>query len=264
MDAASTGQWRNGPGAAFSEHPAPDRPGRGRTRPARNRFGSGGPRPRLGGGPTRPRPGRTPWSEPKLGRAAGPDRRYLALPATHRRVRPDARPQAWNPALGPVDELAGDARHRPARRRARLRPPLGVGPPVRDLWRPVPADLRGLVDPGRAGPWRPRRTRLGLLVGANTFRNPGLVAKTAATLDHISDGRAILGIGGAWMEPEHTAHGIDFGSGFGERLDWLDESVAAIRPLLDGQSVTSAPGGRYHVQRPAPPARCRSRPTCRS
>ena len=45
------------------------------------------------------------------------------------------------------------------------------------------------------------RTRLGLLVGANTFRNPGLVAKTAATLDHISGGRAILGIGGAWMEP---------------------------------------------------------------
>jgi alkanesulfonate monooxygenase SsuD/methylene tetrahydromethanopterin reductase-like flavin-dependent oxidoreductase (luciferase family) len=89
------------------------------------------------------------------------------------------------------------------------------------------------------------QTRLGLLVGANTFRNPGLVAKTAATLDHISGGRAILGIGGAWMEPEHRAHGIDFGTGFGQRLDWLDESVAAMRPLLDGRSVTSAPGGRY-------------------
>ncbi len=89
------------------------------------------------------------------------------------------------------------------------------------------------------------QTRLGLLVGANTFRNPGLVAKTATTLDHISGGRAILGIGGAWMEPEHRAHGIDFGSGFGQRLDWLDESVAAIRPVLDGGSVTSAPGGRY-------------------
>ena len=89
------------------------------------------------------------------------------------------------------------------------------------------------------------RIRLGLLVGANTFRNPGLVAKEAATLDHISGGRAILGIGGAWMEPEHTAHGIDFGSGFGQRLDWLDESVGAIRDLLDGKSVTSAPGGRY-------------------
>jgi alkanesulfonate monooxygenase SsuD/methylene tetrahydromethanopterin reductase-like flavin-dependent oxidoreductase (luciferase family) len=90
-----------------------------------------------------------------------------------------------------------------------------------------------------------KRMRLGLLVGANTFRNPGLVAKTATTLDHISGGRAILGIGGAWMEPEHTAHGIEFGSGFGQRLDWLDESVGAIRDLLDGKSVTSAPGGHY-------------------
>ena len=90
------------------------------------------------------------------------------------------------------------------------------------------------------------QTRLGLLVGANTFRNPGLVAKTAATLDHISGGRAILGIGGAWMELEHQAHGIDFGSGFGQRLDWLDESVAAMRGVLDGRSVTSEPGGHYH------------------
>jgi len=89
------------------------------------------------------------------------------------------------------------------------------------------------------------RTRLGLLVGANTFRNPGLVAKLAATLDHVSDGRAILGIGGAWMEPEHTAHGIAFGSGFGQRLDWLDESVSGIRAVLDGQGATSQPGGHY-------------------
>jgi alkanesulfonate monooxygenase SsuD/methylene tetrahydromethanopterin reductase-like flavin-dependent oxidoreductase (luciferase family) len=89
------------------------------------------------------------------------------------------------------------------------------------------------------------QTRLGLLVGANTFRNPGIVAKTVTTLDHASGGRAILGIGGAWMEPEHTAHGIDFGTGFGQRLDWLDESVGAMRRMLDGESVTSEPGGRY-------------------
>ena len=97
--------------------------------------------------------------------------------------------------------------------------------------------------------------RLGLLVGANTFRNPGLVAKQAATLDHVSGGRAILGIGGAWMEPEHTAHGIPFGAGFGERLDWLDESVAAIRSLLDGGTVTSPAGGHYDFRelRHAPP-----------
>ncbi len=89
------------------------------------------------------------------------------------------------------------------------------------------------------------RTRLGLLVGANTLRNPGLTAKIATTLDHISDGRAILGIGGAWVELEHKAHGIDFGSGFGQRLDWMDEAVAAMRTVLDGGSVTSPPGGHY-------------------
>jgi alkanesulfonate monooxygenase SsuD/methylene tetrahydromethanopterin reductase-like flavin-dependent oxidoreductase (luciferase family) len=78
------------------------------------------------------------------------------------------------------------------------------------------------------------RVRLGLLVGANTFRNPGLVAKEVTTLDHLSEGRAILGMGGAWFGREHAAHGIEFGSGFGERLDWLDESVGALRALLMG------------------------------
>ena len=91
-----------------------------------------------------------------------------------------------------------------------------------------------------------KQVRLGLLVGANTFRNPGIVAKNAATLDHISNGRAILGIGGAWMEPEHLAHGIDFGTGFGQRLDWLDEAVEAIRALLDGRTFTSRAGGHYN------------------
>jgi alkanesulfonate monooxygenase SsuD/methylene tetrahydromethanopterin reductase-like flavin-dependent oxidoreductase (luciferase family) len=90
--------------------------------------------------------------------------------------------------------------------------------------------------------------RLGLLVGANTFRNPGLVAKTVTTIDHLSGGRAILGIGGAWFEDEHTAHGIDFGSGFGERLTWMDEAVAAMRGLLDGETVSSPAGGRYRFQ----------------
>jgi alkanesulfonate monooxygenase SsuD/methylene tetrahydromethanopterin reductase-like flavin-dependent oxidoreductase (luciferase family) len=89
------------------------------------------------------------------------------------------------------------------------------------------------------------KTRLGLLVGANTFRNPGLTAKIAGTLDHISDGRAILGIGGAWFDLEHEAHGIDFGSGFGQRLDWLDESVAAMGTVIDGGSATSPAGAHY-------------------
>jgi alkanesulfonate monooxygenase SsuD/methylene tetrahydromethanopterin reductase-like flavin-dependent oxidoreductase (luciferase family) len=89
------------------------------------------------------------------------------------------------------------------------------------------------------------RARLGLFVGANTFRNPGLAAKAVVTIDHISGGRAVLGIGGAWFEGEHRAFGIDFGSGHGERLGWLAEAVPAIRTLLDGGEVTSPPGGRY-------------------
>lgn len=82
------------------------------------------------------------------------------------------------------------------------------------------------------------RATLGLMVGANTFRNPGLTAKLATTLDHLSGGRAVLGIGGAWFDREHEAFGIDFGKGFGERLDRLDESVMLLRRLLDGETVT--------------------------
>ena len=89
------------------------------------------------------------------------------------------------------------------------------------------------------------RVRIGLLVGANTFRNPALVAKMATTLDHISGGRAICGLGGAWFEYEHSRHGIDFGRSPGERLTWMDEAAAAVRTLLDGGSVTSPAEGRY-------------------
>ena len=89
------------------------------------------------------------------------------------------------------------------------------------------------------------RAQLGLLVGANTFRNPGVIAKSVVTIDHISGGRAILGLGGAWFGLEHTAFGIDFGSGFGQRLDWMDEATAAVRALLDGDTISSDGDGRY-------------------
>jgi alkanesulfonate monooxygenase SsuD/methylene tetrahydromethanopterin reductase-like flavin-dependent oxidoreductase (luciferase family) len=93
-----------------------------------------------------------------------------------------------------------------------------------------------------------QRIKIGLMVGANTFRNPGLVAKMATTFDHVSGGRAILGLGGAWFELEHREFGIEFGRSPGERLDWLDESVGSIRALMAGQKVTSPAGGRYHFQ----------------
>ena len=88
------------------------------------------------------------------------------------------------------------------------------------------------------------RARLGLLVAANTFRNPGLTAKLATTLDHISNGRLILGIGGGWFGLEHQAFGLDFGAGFGERLDRLEEAVELIERLLAGERVNHE--GRFY------------------
>jgi alkanesulfonate monooxygenase SsuD/methylene tetrahydromethanopterin reductase-like flavin-dependent oxidoreductase (luciferase family) len=94
-----------------------------------------------------------------------------------------------------------------------------------------------------------RKVRLGLMVGANTFRNPGIVAKMTTNLDRMSDGRAILGLGGAWFELEHQAYGLEFGRSVGERLDWMDEAVAALRHLVGGDEVSSSGDGRYRFDR---------------
>lgn len=88
------------------------------------------------------------------------------------------------------------------------------------------------------------RARLGHLVSATTFRNPGLTAKMATTLDHVSGGRFILGLGGGWFEREHAAFGLEFGSGFGERLDRLEEAAGLIERLLAGERVTHE--GRFY------------------
>ncbi len=93
------------------------------------------------------------------------------------------------------------------------------------------------------------RAQIGLLVAANTFRNPGLTAKLATTVDQISGGRSVLGLGGGWFGREHEAFGIDFGSGFGERLDRLEEAVGIIRRLLDGERFSH--GGRFYSFRDA-------------
>jgi F420-dependent oxidoreductase-like protein len=102
-----------------------------------------------------------------------------------------------------------------------------------------------------------QRSTVGLMVGANTFRNPGLTAKLATTLDHISGGRAVLGIGGAWFEREHEAYGFEtWGTGFGERLDRLDEAVMLLRRLLDGERIDHHEGRFYTMQ----DALCEPRP----
>lgn len=98
------------------------------------------------------------------------------------------------------------------------------------------------------------RATIGLLVGANTFRNPALVAKMITTMDHVSNGRAVLGIGAAWFEVEHTAFGFDYGSGFPERLRWLSQALPIMRGMLDG-TEPSVTEGRYrtHEVRNDPP-----------
>lgn len=88
------------------------------------------------------------------------------------------------------------------------------------------------------------RIRIGLMVGANTFREPTLTAKLATTLDHVSGGRAILGIGAAWFEREHVAYGLRFGDGPPERLRWLGEALPVIRGMLRGETP-SATGPHY-------------------
>jgi alkanesulfonate monooxygenase SsuD/methylene tetrahydromethanopterin reductase-like flavin-dependent oxidoreductase (luciferase family) len=91
------------------------------------------------------------------------------------------------------------------------------------------------------------RASIGLMVGANTFRNPALVAKMVTMLDHISNGRAVLGIGAAWFETEHTAFGVPYGDGPAERLRWLGEALPIMRGMLDGTAPT-VHGARYRTQ----------------
>ncbi|MBA2570384.1 MAG: LLM class flavin-dependent oxidoreductase [Chloroflexi bacterium] len=92
-----------------------------------------------------------------------------------------------------------------------------------------------------------QRATVGLMVGANTFRNPALTAKMVTTLDHISGGRAVLGIGGAWFETEHEAYGIEFGESPGERLRWLGDALPIMRGMLHGEEP-SAEGPRYRAK----------------
>ena len=92
------------------------------------------------------------------------------------------------------------------------------------------------------------RIHLGPLVTANTFRHPSLLAKVVTTVDHISGGRAILGIGAGWFEREHHANGIEFGTGFGDRIERMGEAVGLIRSLFRGEEVTSF-GPAYPVDR---------------
>jgi F420-dependent oxidoreductase-like protein len=90
---------------------------------------------------------------------------------------------------------------------------------------------------------RTRHIRLGALVTGVTYRNPALLAKTVTTLDVISGGRAILGLGAAWNESEHRGYGFGFPP-IGERMDRLDEALTICRRMFTEERPTFE--GRFY------------------
>jgi F420-dependent oxidoreductase-like protein len=106
------------------------------------------------------------------------------------------------------------------------------------------------------------RIRLGVLVTGVTYRNPALLAKMAATVDHVSNGRLEFGIGAAWHDAEHRMFGYDFPS-VRERQDRLEEAVQLIRLLWESEAPVTFAGKHYRLdgafldptplQRPRPP-----------
>jgi F420-dependent oxidoreductase-like protein len=87
------------------------------------------------------------------------------------------------------------------------------------------------------------RLQLSALVTGNTYRNPTLLAKAVTTLDLVSGGRAVLGIGAGWFELEHQQLGFEFGS-FTDRFERLEEALRIIEPMLRGEHPTFA--GRWY------------------
>lgn len=94
-----------------------------------------------------------------------------------------------------------------------------------------------------------KRVKVGVLVTGNTYRNPAILAKMAATVDQVSNGRLILGIGAGWFELEHTAYGIPFSTA-GGRAKQLGEAVEVIKLLFTQQKSTFA--GKYYQLKDAP------------
>ena len=91
------------------------------------------------------------------------------------------------------------------------------------------------------------KIRLGTLVSANSFRHPSLVAKMAATIDVISNGRLVFGIGAGWKELEYNAYGYDFPT-TRVRLEQLEEAVQIIR-LMWTEEVASFAGEYYRINK---------------
>ncbi len=90
------------------------------------------------------------------------------------------------------------------------------------------------------------RLRVGTLVSGNTYRHPAVLAKMAATLDHITGGRVVLGLGAGWQENEHRQYGIPFYT-TGERLRRLDEACRVIKGLF-GETTAEFSGEFYRLE----------------
>jgi F420-dependent oxidoreductase-like protein len=93
------------------------------------------------------------------------------------------------------------------------------------------------------------RVRIGPLVTGNTYRHPAVLAKMAATVDIISGGRLVLGLGAGWQENEHRAYGIEF-STLGGRMNRFEEACHVITSLFANPRTTFA--GRYYQLTEAP------------
>jgi F420-dependent oxidoreductase-like protein len=85
--------------------------------------------------------------------------------------------------------------------------------------------------------------QLGTLVTGNTYRNPTLLAKAITTLDVMSQGRAVLGLGTGWFELEHDQLGFEFGT-FTDRFNKLGEALQIILPMIEGKRPTFS--GKYY------------------
>jgi F420-dependent oxidoreductase-like protein len=110
-----------------------------------------------------------------------------------------------------------------------------------------------------AGAQATERLRFGCLVTGNTYRHPAVLAKMAATVDVISNGRLELGIGAAWHEREHGAYGIAFPS-VKERQDRLEEAVQIIRLLFDSSGPVDFHGTYYQLDHAPFSPKCVQRP----
>ena len=92
---------------------------------------------------------------------------------------------------------------------------------------------------------RTSRIRLGVLVSSNTFRHPALLVKEAVTVDHVSEGRLILGMGTGWNVDEHRRYGLDLPEP-AERVDRFEEAIQVVTRLM-GQEQTTFRGRFYHL-----------------